>query len=74
MAKVTLSKARRKVGGFSVWVSGMLTVTKQTQAALAEYLNLSQSDVSKRIHGFVEWTLEEYFLVQEFFNEEFKHE
>lgn len=74
MAKVTLSKARRKVGGFSVWVSGMLTVTKQTQAALAEYLNLSQSDVSKRIHGIVEWTLEEYFQVQEFFNEEFRHE
>lgn len=72
MAKVTLSKARRKVGGFSVWVSGMLTVTKQTQAALAEYLNLSQSDVSKRIHGIVEWTLEEYFLAQEFFEEEFK--
>ena len=74
MAKVTLSKARRKVGGFSVWVSGMLTVTKQTQAALAEYLNLNQSDVNKRIHGTVKWTLEEYFQVQEFFNEEFKHE
>jgi len=41
---------------------------------LAEYLNLSQSDVSKRIHGTVKWTLEEYFQVQEFFNEEFKNE
>ena len=74
MAKVTLSKARRKVGGFSVWVSGMLKMTKQNQTDLAEYLNLSQPDVSKRIHGTVEWTLEEYFQVQEFFNEEFRHE
>ena len=74
MAKVTLSKARRKVGGFSVGVSGMLTVTKQTQEALAEYLNLSQPDLSKRIHGTVKWTLEEYFQVQEFFDEEFRHE
>ncbi len=74
MAKVTLSKARRKVGGFSVRVSGMLKTTMHNQTDLAEYLNLSQPDVSKRIHGTVEWTLEEYFQVQEFFNEEFRHE
>lgn len=72
MAKVQLDRAKRKVSGFSIWVAGMLKVTKRTQEELARYLCIDRTNLSRRIHGASPWTLEEYFETQEFFGEEFR--
>lgn len=71
MAKCSLNASGTAVKSFSVWVSGTLRVKKRTQKQLAEYIGLDVSNVSRRIHGDAEWTLREFYLAQEFLEEEF---
>lgn len=72
MAKVQLSQTQKQLRAFSVWVSGSLRVNGQTQADLARFLNLDQSGVSMKIRGKTPWSLKEYFMIQEYFGEEFR--
>lgn len=71
MSRTTLNPIGEKMRAFNVWVAGMLKVQKKTQKQLAGYLGLDVSNVSRRLHGTAEWTLKEFYKVEEFLGEEF---
>lgn len=72
MARTTLNHIGEKMRAFNAWVAGMLKVHGKTQKDLAQYLGMDVSNVSRRIHGSSEWTLKEFYEVEEFFGEEFR--
>lgn len=71
MAKTTLNPVGEKMRAFNIWVAGMLKVQRKTQRQLANYIGLDVSNVSRRLHGSAEWSLREFYKVEEFFEEEF---
>lgn len=72
MARTQLTQTQKQLRAFSVWVGGMLATTDNTQEDLARYLGIDRSGVSMKIHGKTPWSLKEYFMIQEFFEEEYK--
>lgn len=72
MARTTLNPIGERMRAFNVWVAGMLKVHGKTQKDLAQYLGMDVSNVSRRLHGAAEWTLKEFYEVEEFFGEEFR--
>lgn len=71
MAKTTLNPVGEKMRAFNIWVAGMLKVQRKTQRQLANYIGLDVSNVSRRLHGSAEWSLREFYKVEEFFEEDF---
>ena len=71
MAKTTLNPIGERMRAFNVWVLGTLRFQRKTQKQLAEYIGIDVSNVSRRLHGTAEWTLKEFYKVEEFLGEEF---
>lgn len=73
MAKVDLDVSLEFVKDFSHWVSNMIDDTKgESQSKVAQYIGISQQSLSNRILGKVQWSLREFFAIQDYFGKEFK--
>ena len=71
MARTTLNPIGERMRAFNVWVAGSLKAQRKTQKQLADYIGIDVSNVSRRLHGATEWTLKEFYEVEEFLEEEF---
>lgn len=72
MARSSLNAVGEELKAFNIWVAGMLAVSNKTQRDLADYLCMTQPSISYRLSGQVQWSLRDFFKIQEFFNEKYK--
>ena len=71
MPLVKLNKTEYGAKCFSDFVRGELARKRTNQAALADYMSMDRTSVSKKLTGKVAWTLPEMVLVCGFFGTEY---
>jgi len=71
MPRVNLNKRDNEIRTFSFWVRGMLAEKKIRQQDLADYLNIPQQSLSKRLSCDTDWRLGEIADCCEFFGESY---
>lgn len=67
MPRTLVNKTQYRYSRFNDFVRGELKRRHQTLNALADYLNMSQSSLSLRLLGQVEWTFKEVLETLEYF-------
>lgn len=73
MAKVNLDKSIEQTEQFTDWVCRKIRKTDgESQAKVARYIGISQPALSSRITEKAQWSLREFFAIQDYFGEEFK--
>lgn len=70
MARVIFGIAKKRVRSFSGQVRNAMSEKKITQNQLADYLNITQSALSRKLLGRSPWTLTEAYQLEEYFGEE----
>ena len=63
---------KKRYKAFCAWVRNEISMRKINQTKLAEYLNITQSGLSKRIRGQNEWSFKEVLEVLEYFETDFE--
>lgn len=71
MPRTNVDRVATKYRRFNDWIRGELREQHKTQRELAEYLNIEQSTLSKRMNGEIEWLFIDVLEVLEYFNASF---
>ena len=72
MPRTNVNRVKTKYRRFNDWLRGEMKSRKVRQAELAEYLNISQATLSKRMNGEIGWLFEDVLEVLEYFNASFE--
>lgn len=72
MPRTNVNRVKTKYRRFNDWLRGELKEQRKTQNELADYLNIEQSTLSKRMNGLIEWPFRDVLEVLEFFNASFE--
>lgn len=72
MPRTNVNRVKTKYRRFNDWLRGEMKSRKVRQAELAEYLNIEQPTLSKRMNGEVQWPFEDVLEVLEYFNASFE--
>ena len=65
MPRTNVDQVATEYRHFNDWIRGERKVKKITQKAMADYIGISQGQLSKRENGEVEWELRECFKALE---------
>lgn len=71
MPRTNVNRVATKYRRFNDWLRGELKEQHKTQKELADYLNIEQSTLSKRMNGLIEWPFMDVLEVLEFLNASF---
>lgn len=72
MPRTNVNRVKTKYRRFNDWLRGEMKSRKVRQAELAEYLNISQATLSKRMNGEIGWLFEDALEVLDYFNASFE--
>lgn len=72
MPRTNVNRVKTKYRRFNDWLRWEMKHKKVRQAELAEYLNISQATLSKRMNGEIEWLFIDVLEVLEYFNASFE--
>jgi transcriptional regulator with XRE-family HTH domain len=72
MPRTNVNRVKNQYRRFNDWLRWEMKHKKVRQAELAEYLNISQATLSKRMNGEIQWLLEDALEVLEYFNASFE--
>ena len=72
MPRTNVNCVKTKYRRFNDWLRGEMKSRKVRQTELAEYLNISQATLSKRMNGEIGWLFEDVLEVLEYFNASFE--
>lgn len=72
MPRTNVNRVKTKYRRFNDWLRGEMKSRKVRQAELAEYLNISQATLSKRMNGEIGWLFEDVLEVLDYFNASFE--
>jgi transcriptional regulator with XRE-family HTH domain len=72
MPRTNVNRVKTKYRRFNDWLRGEMKRRKVRQAELAEYLNIEQATLSKRMNGEIEWLFVDVLEVLEYFNASFE--
>ena len=72
MPRTNVNRVKTKYRRFNDWLRGEMKSRKVRQAELAEYLNIEQPTLSKRMNGEIGWLFKDVLEVLEYFNASFE--
>ena len=72
MPRTNVNRVKTQYRRFNDWLRGEMKTRKVRQAELAEYLNIEQATLSKRMNGEIEWLFKDVLEVLEYFNASFE--
>lgn len=72
MPRTNVNRVKTKYRRFNDWLRGEMKSRKVRQAELAEYLNIEQATLSKRMNGEIQWLFEDVLEVMDYFNASFE--
>lgn len=72
MPRTNVNRVKIKYRRFNDWLRGEMSEQKVKQAELAEYLNIEQPTLSKRMNGEIQWPFMDVLEVMDYFDASFE--